>query len=442
MKCNFYLDRPYNPEIDIQIIKKEKKRALEKKKRLANKFYNPKPTSIYVFFSPDKNTRLKHRTSIKILPKDWDFKNSSIRASASGSIELNARLQEISTSIIDESIAALKRNKFLSKNDFKNILASKVDKNQSHTNSSKIESLLTAFKKHKRLYITDGTLKEYNTVFKALKEFQKKEKIELSLLDFNRDFYTNFEKFLSQKENPSNKDRGLLNDTIYKYISTLRVFLKWCHNNGNDVHPYTFERHQSAFKKKAYNEIVVLKQEEIKQLEELDLTNNTSYERVRDLFLFMVYTGQRFSDVMRFTKSDFQDNKWIFISNKTKKKTIVPFNGYIANGLKILEKYDFNLPKISNQRFNAYLKDIGELAEIKSPVRIIRFKGKEEIVIEKPKYDFMSSHMGRRTAVTILLSKGIPIPLIQKLTQHSDIRTLMKYNSTSMDSLINALNNN
>jgi integrase len=82
------------------------------------------------------------------------------------------------------------------------------------------------------------------------------------------------------------------------------------------------------------------------------------------------------------------------------------------------------------------------MAEIDNNVRIIRYKGKKEIIIEKPKYKFISSHMGRRTAVTILLSKGIPLPLVQKLTQHSDIRTLMKYNSSSLDSLIDALNSN
>lgn len=440
MRCNFYLDRPYHPEIDNRIITKEKKRASEKKKRLATKFYNPKPTSVYVFFSPDKSTRLKYRTSIKILPKDWDFTKGRVRSTTPGALDLNMELDELSSNIIREAYLTLEKNKFLSKNDYKNLLANKVDEDRLDLGGSKIESLINEFKKYKRLYATDGTMQEYNTVFKALREFQKNENKELSLLDFNKDFYINFENYLSQKKNPSNTERGLLNDTIYKYISTLRVFLKWCHGNGNNVHPYTFEKHKSAFKKKAYNEIVVLTMEEVLKLEELDLSTHSSYERVRDLFLFMIYTGQRFSDVMRFTKSDFQDDKWTFISAKTKKKTIVPFNGYIANGLRILEKYNFKLPEISNQKFNTYLKEVGALAEIETTVRIVRFRGKEEVVIEKAKYEFMSSHMGRRTAVTILLSKGIPIPLIQKLTQHSDIRTLMKYNSTSMDSLINALN--
>jgi len=440
MRCNFYLDRPYNPEIDNSIISSEKKRAKEKNKRLATKFYNPKPTSVYVFFSPDKNTRLKYRTSIKILPRDWDFNKGRVRSTTPGSLDLNVELDEMSSQIIKQAYLALEKKGFLSKNDYKTLLSKTVDEDGITEDGSKIKSLITEFKKYKRLYVTDGTMQEYKTVFKALKEFEDRENKEFSLLDFNKDFYIQFENYLSQKKNPSNKERGLLNDTIYKYISTFRVFVKWCHANGYNVHPYTFENHKSAFKRKTYNEIVVLNLNEIKKLENLDLSNNPKYERVRDLFLFMIYTGQRFSDVIRFSKSDFYEDKWDFISVKTKKRIIVPFNGYIANGLKTLQKYSFKLPKISNQKFNDYLKEVGELAEIETPVRIIRFRGKHEVVIEKSKYEFMSSHMGRRTAVTTLLSKGLPLPLVQKLTQHSDIRTLMKYNSTSMDSLINALN--
>lgn len=196
----------------------------------------------------------------------------------------------------------------------------------------------------------------------------------------------------------------------------------------------------TVFKRKSHNEIVVLTEQELNDLYELDLSKKLSYDRVRDLFCFACFTGQRFSDIMRFNKSDFKDNVWTFISAKTKKKVSVPFTGYIAKGLDILKKYNYKIPAISNQKFNDYIKEVGQLAGIDEPVRIIRFNAKNEIIIEKPKYDFMSSHMGRRTLVTILLSKGVPITLVQNITQHSDIRTLMKYESAGMDSLVDALN--
>src|SRR5690606_16524425 len=289
---------------------------------------------------------------------------------------LNGDLNKLSTEILSAAHKAKEKVSLLSKNDYKRILVETVDKDNISPDENKLYGLIEAFKTYKGAYTTEGTMKEYNTVFKALNEFQEKKKINLTLADFNTGFFTQFENFLSVKKSSLDRERGLLNDTIYKYISTLKVFLSWCQDNGNTVHPDAFKQHKSLFKKKAYNEIVVLSEDELEQLRNYDLSHHPSFERVRDLFCFMCYTGQRFSDIMRFSKADFQDNKWVFLSTKTKKKVVVPFNGFIGKGLDILEKYNFELPKISNQKFNDYLKDIGELAEINTPVRIIRFNGK------------------------------------------------------------------
>jgi integrase len=440
MKCNFYLDRPYNPEINREIVKKEVAAARAANRKLAVKYLNPKKTSVYIFFSPDKNTRLKYRTSIKIQPRHWDFKNGLVKPTAPGSIELNGELNEISTALIKQTQRLKDEHAVVSVNDFKKILIDVVDKDNMPKDKDDLKLLIGQFKKYKAIYCSSETMKEYSTVFLALDGYQTRKKQVLTLLDFNKDFYANFEDYLSKKKNPKDEERGLLNDTIHKYITTLKTFLTWCTENGHTVHPDTFKKHHSAFKRKTHNEIVVLTETELNKLYELDLSKKPRYDRVRDLFCFACFTGQRFSDIMRFNKNDLKDNIWTFVSAKTKKKVSVPFNGFIATGLEILKKYDYKLPMISNQKFNDYIKEVGKLAKINEPVRIVRYNGKKEIVFEKPKYDFMSSHMGRRTMVTILLSKGVPISLVQKITQHSDIRTLMKYESAGMDSLVDALN--
>ena len=138
-----------------------------------------------------------------------------------------------------------------------------VDKDNIPVDDDDLKSLIRQFSTYKAIYSTVGTMKEYHTVFKALDDYQTKINERLTLLDFNKDFYINFEAFLSKKENPSDKQRGLLNDTIYKYISTLKVFLSWCRENGHTVHPDTFKKHQSAFKRKTHNEIVVLTEKEL-----------------------------------------------------------------------------------------------------------------------------------------------------------------------------------
>lgn len=77
----------------------------------------------------------------------------------------------------------------------------------------------------------------------------------------------------------------------------------------------------------------------------------------------------------------------------------------IPKAKKILEKYDFNLPRISNQKYNDRLKLIAEKAGIKKP---------------------LASHWGRRTCGMILLNDGYPIEVVAKVLGHTDIRTTQK----------------
>lgn len=91
-----------------------------------------------------------------------------------------------------------------------------------------------------------------------------------------------------------------------------------------------------------------------------------------------------------------------------------------------------------HQKFNEYLKEIGQLVGLNSKVRIVRFSGIKEVELKYPKYEFTSSHVARRTFVTVMIEKGVPLTLIQKITQHSDIRTLVKYEGHSDKSLIEA----
>lgn len=184
---------------------------------------------------------------------------------------------------------------------------------------------------------------------------------------------------------------------------------------------------------------MALSEEEVFQLLKEDFSDDLRLEKVRDLFCFGCFTGQRFSDIMRFSQDDFDGKKWDFMSIKIKKRVIVPFTGFIANALPILEKYNYTFPVISNQKFNEYLKEIGEIAKINNPVRIIRFSGVKEIQIRQPKHKFMSSHMARRTFVTLMLEKGVPITVVQKITQHADIRTLLKYEGHGEEAIFESL---
>ena len=200
-----------------------------------------------------------------------------------------------------------------------------------------------------------------------------------------------------------------------------------------------YQHNHFAAKKKIKNEIVTLTEEELNRIYNLDLTKIPRLERVRDLFCFGSFTGQRWSDIENFRREDIQNGFWIFESYKTKEMMKIPFKGFISPALDILKKYDYELPQISPQKFNDYIKEVGKEAEINEQVTIRRSSGKQRIEIKKPKYSFMASHMARRSFVTILLQKGLPPTTIMKLTGHKDLKTLMKYENTGDDAVIDAL---
>ena len=441
MKVNFYLDKPYNPDISPEKVKQELAKVGGKKKNLAQKFWNPSPTALYLFFSPDKSCRIKYRTNYKILPKSWDFEKERLKPSASGALEFNVELNNLANCCTREAMRKKETNQFLSKEDYKQIVQDCIDRDNAVNSEISISHQKTQFLSYKSNFVKEGTLKEYRTVFKGLEDFEKHKGTKLILREMDGKFLDQFEVFLSRKKNTNDGDKeGLLNDTIHKYISTLKVFLKWCNDNDYLVHPDVFKTQKTNFKKKAYNEIIALSESEIQKLMNHDLSDRPSLERVRDLFCLLCYTGQRFEDLINFDPKDIKNNAWDFISVKVKKRVIVPFEGYIAPAKDILERIGYSVPKISNQKFNEYIKTVGKLAGMDEIIKITRYSGKQKLVIEKRKYDFLSSHVGRRSMVTNLLSRNVPITLVQKLTAHSDIRTLMKYESANTDSLIDALN--
>ena len=438
---NFYLDKPYNPDISPEKVKQELAKVGGKKKNLAQKFWNPSPTALYLFFSPDKSCRIKYRTNYKILPKSWDFEKERLKPSASGALEFNVELNNLANCCTREAMRKKETNQFLSKEDYKQIVQDCIDRDNAVNSEISISHLKTQFLSYKSNFVKEGTLKEYRTVFKGLEDFEKHKGTKLILREMDGKFLDQFEVFLSRKKNTNDGDKeGLLNDTIHKYISTLKVFLKWCNDNDYLVHPDVFKTQKTNYKKKAYNEIIALSESEIQKLMNHDLSDRPSLERVRDLFCLLCYTGQRFEDLINFDPKDIKNNAWDFISVKVKKRVIVPFEGYIAPAKDILERIGYSVPKISNQKFNEYIKTVGKLAGMDEIIKITRYSGKQKLVIEKRKYDFLSSHVGRRSMVTNLLSRNVPITLVQKLTAHSDIRTLMKYESANTDSLIDALN--
>ena len=184
---------------------------------------------------------------------------------------------------------------------------------------------------------------------------------------------------------------------------------------------------------------------EQEQLRDYQIPDSKQYlERVRDVFAFCCFTGLRYSDVYNLRRSDIKDDHIEITTIKTTDHLKIELNKHSRS---ILDKYkdvpfkdDKDLPVISNQKMNDYLKELGELAEINEPVRETYYKGNERIDEVTPKYALLTTHAGRRTFICNALALGIPAQVVMKWTGHSDYKAMKPYIDIADDIKANAMN--
>jgi len=86
-----------------------------------------------------------------------------------------------------------------------------------------------------------------------------------------------------------------------------------------------------------------------------------------------------------------------------------------------------DLHSITNQRMNKYVKELCKLAEINEPFEVHRYKGRVKETGTVEKHELVTTHTGRRTFATKLLSKGVPAEIVMTFTGHRDYKSFSKY---------------
>lgn len=95
--------------------------------------------------------------------------------------------------------------------------------------------------------------------------------------------------------------------------------------------------------------------------------------------------------------------------------------------------------RISNQKMNTYIKELGKLAGINTPIRITQYRGNERIDNVYPKYELLCTHTGRKTFICKALSLGIAPNVVMKWTGHSDYNAMKPYHLSQARCLWQAL---
>lgn len=391
---------------------------------------------LYLVLTIERGKQQRFKTDLTINATKWDFDRQQIRPQVADSVRINRRLTELKSNVLEAYNKLMDSD---TKPTFDELCEkiSHVVKTGTLPTPPPDKVPLTFFQsfseyqKFKKLISTHRTSQKISTVRKALKEFESKSGV-ITFDAVNLSFYRKFRAFLHTRTNIMTGEKGYRADTVSKYIEGLKAFMKWSYEEGhhNNIE-YTKKEFSSSRPKR--HEIVALTQQEINQLMNHDFSDKPHLDRVRDLFVFMCFTGQRISDIMNFDPKQVVKGVWDFIAQKTKKPTQVPLVGWAKPAADVLTKYNSNLPKMTPKDFNEGVKVVGRICGITEETTIMRTEKEQKVFITKPKYEFLSSKLGRRTLVTILADRGIPLTTIQEITGHEDIETLMKYKQQKPD---------
>jgi len=277
------------------------------------------------------------------------------------------------------------------------------------------KTLIEVFKQHNKevqelleKQYAPATLKRYETTFNHITNFLKDKynKSDIELIELQYQFVTDFEHYLKTVKNCNH------NSTL-KYIKLFRKVINNAVKNDWLIKD-PFAKYESKF-----NEV----KRDFLTKDELELVLNKTFstERlntVRDIFVFSCYTGLAYIDVQKLTKNhlkkDDEGEFWIMTQRtKTDTESNIPL---LPTSYAIIEKYKAYpesvlrgklLPILSNQKMNAYLKEIATICGIEKN---------------------LTFHLARHTfATTVTLTNDVPIESVSKMLGHKNIRTTQIY---------------
>jgi integrase len=272
--------------------------------------------------------------------------------------------------------------------------------------------------------ITKSTLKKINVIKQLLIRFEAYRKSIIIIKDINDNFKNEFVNYC--------KSELYAQNTIQRAFVFIKTFCKHAKFTGIETH------HQLDGLKIERQKVdkIYLTFEDLTKIENISKNKLTeSLENAKDWLIISCYSAQRISDFMRFTKEQIriEDDKHFieFTQKKTDKNMTVPLHPKV---LEILNKRNGNFPyKISDQKYNDFIKTVCELAEVNEPTKgskMIETKKGSKIYRKQTgtykKHQLVTSHIGRRSFATNFYTT-IPTSLLINITGHSTEVLFLSY---------------
>jgi site-specific recombinase XerD len=376
--------------------------AIKKSKLLANG-----TAPIYLRLTMEGN-RIEFTTRRYVNPLRWNSAAQKMSGTHEEARAFNLYLKTLEQQVYDAHRQLLEAKVLVTVQVLKDKLFGKEEKPE-------VRMLVPIFKEHNRRIAAlvgkdyaAGTLERYTTSLKHTIEFMlwqyKVGDIDIQKIDHG--FISTYEFFLRSEKN-------CCNNTTVKYLKNFKKIIRIClSNHWLDKDPF------AAYKAKL-DEVVpaFLNNQELQKISQKQFVSER-INQVRDIFLFSCYTGLAYADVKKLKRTEiitgFDGQQWVSTSRqKTDTASKIPL---LPGALKIMERYENHpqcqyegriLPVLSNQKMNAYLKEIADICGITKP---------------------FTFHTARHTfATTVTLFNGVPIESVSKMLGHKNIKTTQHY---------------
>lgn len=362
-------------------------------------------TPIYCRITVDGN-RSEFSIKRSIAEKNWDA--GKVKGNGEDARSLNSYLKQVEAKVFEHYRDQLADDKLITADGLKNAyLGIKADQYS-------LIHLIEYHNTHLKDTLEWGTLKNYMTTQKYVKEFLKNrvKTSDILLNHLSYKFLADFEFFLRSYK-PVDHHSPMGNNTVMKHIERLRKMINVAIKN-EWLERDPFAKFQAKFIR---NDREFLSQEDLDKLECKEF-KVLRLAWAKDLFVFSCYTGLAYCDVMRLTSQNISlgiDGKYWIMTNrkKTNQPVRVPL---LQKAFDIIEKYRNHsralasgtlFPNLSNQKLNAYLKEISDFCGIEKN---------------------LTFHLARHTfATTVTLTNGVPIETVSKMLGHTSIRTTQIY---------------
>lgn len=271
------------------------------------------------------------------------------------------------------------------------------------------------------------SVKKLTSLLSIMRQFADTEGVEdYDFGEIDRDWATRFKTFCIEK-----KEHGI--NHLSGNFKVIRRVLKDADVEVDDIEVNPKYKSQAFRVNEVKTDEIALTLAEVERLYALDLSMlPEGYGIVRDNFVVGCLTGLRYSDWVLGAENlqylrDGAKSRPILrvITQKTGAIVYIPLH---PMALATLQKYSFNMPALCNQKSNAYLKDIAQLAKLNDVVLLKRSKAGKVVTVKKMQYEEVKTHTARRTFVTIALFElNIPPLIVMKITSHSSEKQLFEY---------------